>query len=84
MWCDGRRDRVGTLMATADQTDTTATAPNHDPAPHQKGAPDPEKRTGREDEVSDTGGDSDPTAAAGSEPTGEEQAAKNRSDESPS
>jgi len=58
-------------MATADQ--------DHDLA-GDDALPKRGKQTG---EVSHKGGDSDPAAAANSEPTGDDQAARNRDDESP-
>jgi hypothetical protein len=66
----GHRIWVAGHMAPMDQAD-------HRPS----NEPDPDDS--RDDEVSDTGGDSDPAAAAGGEPTGERQAAENREEESP-
>ncbi len=59
-------------MGTADQ--------DHDTAPADEA---PETEESDEGRVADQGGDSDPAAAAGSDEVGEEQAARNREDESP-
>jgi len=59
-------------MTTADQDHDL---PDSDAAPRRDGL--------GKGEVSDKGGDSDPAAAASSEPTGEDQAARNRDEESP-
>ena len=58
--------------------------PNDQTRPTSDQDEDAQNRATSTEEVSDTGGDSDPTAAADSEPTGKAQAAENREDESPS
>lgn len=44
---------------------------------------DDDRKRAHDEGVSDSGGDSDPGAAAGASPTGEDEAARNRDEEPP-